>query len=275
MRDDEIDIEVPHGFDRPGDAWMESDGQLQRTWFGNKRRVTLFALAAFVAACLLLLAFVPKSRLWKPGALSSPHAQILAGTITQERCGACHVEASRSPIAWLADSHDAVAVTQTDLCMDCHHQRIPRKDARRAHNLPSTVRKQLTMQIRSASLESLPSRTKLQDIKQNEEIACSVCHREHHGKAASLIDLSDAQCQTCHSQRIQSFATDHPEWQDWPYGRSEAIAFDHSTHAFEHYPKSDPNASFDCRRCHAGPLNRSSVGASSDLSRSVSYEQAC
>ena len=43
----------------------------------------------------------------------------------------------------------------------------------------------------------------------NEE-ACFACHAEHEGQNASITQVSDSQCQTCHD--VSSFNRDHPEF---------------------------------------------------------------
>ncbi|MEM6473193.1 MAG: hypothetical protein AAF802_26770 [Planctomycetota bacterium] len=276
MRDDDVLIEVPHGFDRPGDQWVNIDGRRTRTWSGQRRRLTSAALLTIFAVAVGGFFFVPGSDVLKPGDLSSPHSQILAGTITQQRCGACHAEASRSPMAWLtSSSHDPQKITQTDLCLDCHHQRIPRQTARSAHNLTASHRQELSAKIRDASLDPQPMKFASTSISQD-DIACAVCHKEHHGGKASLIDLSDAQCQACHSRQYESFAKDHPDWDDWPYRRNASISFDHRSHAGTHFPKTQGGRVFDCKSCH--PMGTSLPDpffGSSDIVRTVSYEQAC
>ena len=43
------------------------------------------------------------------------------------------------------------------------------------------------------------------------EQACYACHTEHNGRDASITQVTDSQCQTCHD--VASFNKDHPEFQ--------------------------------------------------------------
>ena len=104
-----------------------------------------------------------------------------------------------------------------------------------------------------------------------EDVQCAKCHREHQGADGDLLAISDHSCQTCHADRFGSFASSHPDWTQWPYGRGGTIAFNHSTHANKHFPNTLQNgraASFDCAQCHERQSNN-------EVSRSASYEQAC
>ncbi|MFG0261121.1 MAG: hypothetical protein ACF788_01860, partial [Novipirellula sp. JB048] len=212
---------------------------------------------------------------FKPGELASPHAQILAGTLTSERCAACHSEAALQPLAWFdrgGTGHDRV--TQTDRCLDCHHTTLDRSTARLAHNLPAQAR----AQIREASLADATdavarrARRRLPTPAVNpESLECAACHREHRGADANLTLMTDAQCHTCHRVQFDSFAYSHPQWTDWPYGRGGKIAFDHASHALKHFPASNQghNAiAFRCVDCH--PKNEKH-----ELRRTVDYEVAC
>ena len=257
MRRDDLSLaELPSG-DRPGDRWMcgrghdpcsqgpSCDGKCplaeacrpRRTWTGLSRQI-VWTVLAFVALGLFVATRSSiSSAVFKPGALSRPHAQILAGTMTSQRCSACHSQASTSPVSWFtsgAKGHRDVG--QTDRCVDCHHATIDRQVAKSAHNLPLHVRQKIRASSTLASASSrswhdaLPGPAVAQD-----DLECSVCHREHRGSDASLLDLSDTQCQTCHSDRFGSFADSHPDWMQWPYGRGGAIAFDHRTHMKKHF----------------------------------------
>lgn len=278
MRDDQTSIKPPSSFDRPGDAWSEFDGTRQRNWSSVRRRLTFLALAIATLVTGVGFFVTPSSRIFKPGPLSKPHAQILAGTLTKERCGSCHSGGMQSPLKWLVPSpNHEHSMTQTDLCLDCHKRTIPMENARRAHNLSRSARKQLTAALKAASanrvsLVSIP-KTRL-DF---DNVACAVCHREHHGSDASLIDLSNSQCQTCHSQVYGDFANSHPEWGNWPYDQTSEIRFDHSTHAGKHFPGWKGGQSFDCQSCHPMP-NQVGTRASSvedAMVRVAPFETAC
>ncbi len=207
----------------------------------------------------------------KPGELSTPHAQILASTLTSQRCASCHPEAATSTAEWFSkDTAGHQNVTQSDRCLDCHHTTIQRSTATLAHNLPKRMRARLRPVSITEETQTWQDLLPGPAIDQ-ENIQCSACHREHRGADGNLLDISDSQCQTCHSDRFGSFATSHVDWDDWPYGRGRSIAFNHFTHATKHFPataRGTSVAQFQCTDCHPR-------SASGELERSANYERSC
>lgn len=294
MRHDDTPLSAPDAADRPASGWicgrrgdcapcvsgpstrgkcLAADACVpRRTWHSRCRRAAIICLG-FVALALGCILMSPDMAavVFKPGELSTPHAQILSQSKTSARCAACHGQASLSPSSWFrsaGDAHDSVS--QTDRCLDCHHVTIAPARARLAHGLSPDQRRD----IRAASVgprdktwhDLLPS-----SAASTENIQCAACHREHRGRQGELLAVSDAQCQTCHADRFDSFAGAHPDWNAWPYGRGGEIAFDHAAHAAKHYPATHGEAtsrSFDCQSCHRRT-------ASGEIDRSPSYEQAC
>ncbi len=230
----------------------------------------------FIAACAVLtlgsvcivLSANWRNRIVRPGPLAQQHAQLLervdGGT---PNCGACHTAAAKNVAGWAAslvvtDDHQP---TQSQLCMNCHVKTIAASLAFTAHNVPAhelervtNSRKLQPADVHTVSSESLPSKDR--------NIACARCHREHHGARADLTAIDNAACQTCHQQRYRSFATDHPDFGQWPYERRTRIVFDHALHQGKHFP--EKKKSFDCRACHVSD-------ASGAVERTVSYEKSC
>ncbi|MGI9472254.1 MAG: cytochrome c3 family protein [Rubripirellula sp.] len=230
-----------------------------------------------IIVCLLVTTLSPfNATIMKPGDLTTPHAQILAGTLDSQRCGACHPQASASGKSWFDASNKAhQGVSQSDRCLTCHHGSIERDTAMLAHNLPSESLQELLLARRrfvskdstdSSWHDLLPGPAVAQD-----DVECATCHREHQGPSGDLLAISDQQCQTCHADRFGGFATAHPDWVQWPYGRGGTIAFNHATHAEKHFPATldgSTSTRFDCATCHARTANN-------ELSRTTSFEQAC
>ncbi|QDT10552.1 cytochrome c3 family protein [Planctomycetes bacterium K23_9] len=306
MRSDEAKLPEPPDssrpvYDRPGDSWtcgragaqnacpngpsrsgrcpMADACHPNQSWNGKRLRFVIGTLVVFVLGLGYALRPQNSPDVFKPGELSSPHSQILSSTLTSARCAACHRSASISPTEWFnPDAAGHNDVSQTDRCLDCHHQTINRDVAKFAHNLPAEARKQIRARIRLASARipnknttnSWHDRLPAPAVDQN-NIECSTCHREHQGSTADLLAVSDAQCQTCHSDRFGKFAQSHPTWGQWPYGRGGDIAFNHQSHANKHFPatKSEAGAEkFDCNRCH----QKTDQG---EITRTVSYESGC
>ena len=158
MRRDELRLPLPPNNDRPGDRWMcgrrggqqpclrgpsdrgvcpmEPACQVRRSWYGRRRRALLIATLILLGILLFMMRSPHQLTLIKPGNLSNPHAQILAGTITSQRCAACHPQATDPNKTWFNGSSEGhQQVTQTDACLDCHHKIMPRSVAKLAHNL--------------------------------------------------------------------------------------------------------------------------------------------
>ncbi|WP_182871215.1 cytochrome c3 family protein [Stieleria mannarensis] len=292
MRRDNLEIGPPPRDDRPGDSWMPAvatdgsgDDMRVRTWMGRRRRWSTIVLATVAVVTLLTVSFVPRATLLEPGELSTPHAQVLSGVASSDACAACHHQAAVSPWAWFRSASDAHAgVTQSDLCMDCHHRTIAPNLAYAAHNLPRSVRDQMTETIRLASKRSdggdsgfLPRFIPDTAVDQN-NVACGTCHREHHGADADLLALSNTQCQTCHSKRFGAFPESHPDWSEWPYGRGGVIAFNHATHQQTHFRAwKSGTKKFDCTTCHPDVAQKRGApsAARGELARVASYEDSC
>lgn len=226
----------------------------------------------------LIVGFVPMVALMsqpsvvRPGLLTQAHAQIITGGAAEQSCTMCHDEAN-SIAEWLgAVGTPHAGVKQTDRCLDCHHETIPRASARWAHNLSPQRRAEIANDSagRDHTIRLAATRRPATAMLDPDSVQCNVCHREHHGADHSLTTLQNDQCQTCHGQTFDSFAHGHPEFDRYPYGiTSTVIAFDHQSHAGKHFPQSsNPRLEFDCNQCH----ERTEYG---EISRGVSFEKAC
>lgn len=244
------------------------------------RGAAIFALGAI----LMVLGSTSRNDLLAPGPLSSHHAQVIQRDQGQQRCATCHPGANDSSLAWLGRatgltnmsiSADELHVNQSTLCLNCHETlKVDLRAPLLAHGLPTELLvpeslkqnkiasiNQSNNQLRQVSLDS-----KNIDSNSADSLACAVCHQEHHGAEHDLLALSDARCQSCHAQQYQGFATDHPEFTDWPLSGSTRIAFSHRSHQGTHFLKA--NQEFNCRVCH----QEDSQG---DLTARPTYQQAC
>lgn len=288
MRSHDQPLPQPPRDDRPENTWMCGGCNLEakcqtgptprgacaapdmkcrpvRTWVG-KRRLARNAIWAFAVGLLCMALSGPWQREFiAPGPLATPHAQLLQGVLHQDRCAACHPAAKQGIANWFSSAGDGHQnVTQSQLCIDCHHATIPRSRAELAHNLT-------TAELRLVSQDNGVGKRTWHDALPRpgfdaDAIACSVCHREHQGATASLSHLTNTQCQTCHQDRFASFVQGHPDWVDWPYGRGGTIAFNHASHELQHFNKE--GRAFTCQQCH-------SVTAHGEITRTEGYETAC
>lgn len=242
----------------------------RRTWHARHRRMLFVGAAAAIAAICVAVSLGDRSAVLKPGPLTQAHARILSQHAGSDRCAACHPAAKGSLASWfLPLESDHPAVTQTQLCVDCHGATLPAAEATHAHNLTTVELASFRSQARSRdtggpvwlATPAFPM----------EDVQCSSCHREHHGALIDLTAMTNHQCQSCHQDRFHSFAEDHPDWTAWPYDRPRRIAFDHASHAKKHYPTAGPGGTaeaFDCRQCHRRTVD-------GNWSRAVAYEDGC
>ena len=155
------------------------------------------------------------------GPLSSIHQNFTA----EKGCNSCHSAHGTGAMGWV----NAALTTSgpSDNCTNCHQFNNP---VNGAHN--------------SAVIAS----------KHPQNTSCTMCHTEHKGANANIITMNDAQCNSCHEQKISSFAGDHKAFsKTYPFGQRTAIAFNHSSHFSKHfkdarYAKNVPGKG--CTGCH-------------------------
>lgn len=194
-------------------------------------------LATLGGLCLLLSA-AWRDDVLTPGDLSAQHAQLLERSEGTKRCASCHAAGDQSFRQWLKHAVDdkLAQPSQTERCLECHQKQIAPAKARWAHNVdPHAL----------VANSDLTVRRRLDPMQ---ELACSTCHREHHGAQHDLKRMSDNTCQACHREQYESFATDHPEFDRWPTRRRTRIAFDHGAHQLKYFPKEKQE--FACATCH-------------------------
>lgn len=258
--------QVPVGLTDRGEGTEDVETRNVRS-IRSRRTIFTLAITAFSVGALIIVLTSPiEKEFLAPGALCSSHAQILAGQ-GADRCAACHAAADRSIVSWIGDTltgGTTINVSQSDLCMKCHQDSINSRLSLNPHNISTAELQQRSTKFRTASFVS-SGMVSLSPVNHNHEIACSACHREHHGKA-DLKAMTDQQCQSCHSAVYHSFETDHPEFSNWPQQRRSRIAFDHSTHALKHFP--GKQAEFNCNRCHVDDNYR-------NVKQLASFDQAC
>ena len=176
-----------------------------------RRGAFTLAMTALTIGFLLIAMNSPWSKEFlAPGPLSSPHAQLLAGQGV-ERCATCHGAADESFAGWMSGHHGSAA--QSELCMKCHDNTLDAEFALQPHGVSAQQLASLSRQEGNRSITG--SLVSMVGLSHGNEVACSVCHQEHHGNV-SLSQLTDRQCQSCHSQTFHSFEIDHPEFNQWP-----------------------------------------------------------
>lgn len=178
-----------------------------------------------------------------PGPLSSPH-----GFLNQE-CSSCHGAAEKEPTAWVhAAMFETNALQESKRCLVCHPFG---EEAGSAHSLPpekmETIRHFRIERYRGLGLPASETRRDA-----NEPLACMSCHHEHKGSDHNLKAMGNQTCQSCHNVIFESFATNHPDFEAFPYQDRPVIRFDHVTHLEKHFKEEEhlKNAPDSCGDCH-------------------------
>jgi predicted CXXCH cytochrome family protein len=216
---------------------------------------------------LILLSADWRNKVIAPGPLASPHAQLFDSGRDVAKCSSCHAAADDSVIDWIASllSAHGTRAAQSQLCLDCHDKTISPEAALTAHNLPPAQLLRLTGE-RAGHNQGASASVVKAALSPGNELQCAACHREHHGANFDLTAMDNGACQTCHQQRYESFATDHPNFSSWPHERRTRIRFSHASHRTRHF--ADKKVAFECRNCHV-------EDAAGDVQLTLSYEATC
>jgi hypothetical protein len=238
----------------------------------------LISNVAAAAALAIMLSADWRDKVIAPGPLTEPHAQLLRRDGERPRCSACHSSAGDGVSGWTATLvvGQGDRPTQSQLCMKCHDKTIVPQLALAAHNLPPDELRRIRQGDKSQTGrggetgrqgEVSPSSVSLDaNPPVSLSLVCAACHREHHGAMFDLTAVDNQACQTCHRQKYESFATDHPDFGAWPYEQRTPIAFDHASHQAKHFR--EKKQAFDCRQCHVDDPTRS-------VQLLTVYETAC
>lgn len=203
-----------------------------------------------IGAALMLAGASRRNELVVPGPLTSHHAQVIARSDWDNRCSTCHPGANGDVTDWVATAvGGAEGPGQSALCLKCHQDLAkPGNAPMLAHGLSPSELPSREDRIEASLISFSPLGKPAHGLSESDPVACAACHQEHHGAEHDLAAITDARCQACHTERFDSFATDHPEFGIWPSSRRTRIRFNHASHQSTHYTKA--NKSFDCRGCH-------------------------
>jgi hypothetical protein len=233
-----------------------------------------------------------------PGPLSAKHAHFT----TSQGCAACHDAHDANLGQWVK-----AAFTRTDMSAKCTACHTFAGDAATPHNengflgSVSKVKTQLELND-AASLspqrgEGLRVRGGNDHAQRDAEIVstgltphpgplpvegrgrgsslretdCRMCHTEHRGANAKITTLTDAQCNTCHQVKMESFTRGHPAFPpNFPRVAHADVKFDHAKHLLQHFkqPEFTARARPSCGECHAAsPTERDVL--------TLGFETAC
>ena len=94
------------------------------------------------------------------------------------------------------------------------------------------------------------------------DVSCEMCHTEHKGALADIVEINDVQCASCHKDKFTSFSRGHPAFSDrFPYFRRTAIRFDHASHFAKHFAdqRFTDRAPPTCAACHGASTDKRSL----------------
>ncbi|RUP10571.1 cytochrome c3 family protein [Hyphomicrobium sp.] len=224
------------------------------------RRDRLALLVALItAACTLTAFFLSKgTHFLMPGPLTSAHASI-------ENCSSCHGKSSSGKLSWI---HGLVAgdpIADSKTCMTCH--KMPATaffphDASPDVLIASTKRLTKTA---ATTPEPLTARAQNTAFPAHDVVArgltCATCHQEHQGTNFNLSKISNEQCRSCHVVKFESFDSNHPQFENYPFDRRTRIIYDHASHFDKHFPevaKKDATKPIPatCSTCHDSQKDR-------------------
>jgi len=210
----------------------------------------IVATVVLIAASILMnTALGPKIVI--PGPLTTQHAMLT------EDCAHCHsaeMDSFKGVLHGVFNSE--LSLYDSGRCLKCH-------------NIGANAMQAHAMSVVSLKKGAGPLGGIHPPISTAGEVACMVCHVEHEGRLHDLTAMTEAQCQSCHSARFDSFHQGHPEFDGFPYNRRLRIAFDHASHINEYFPTKNPDeAPVACTACHA-------IDSTGDFMTSLPFEQAC
>ncbi|WP_108881543.1 hypothetical protein [Anderseniella sp. Alg231-50] len=202
-----------------------------------KREIVSWWLAAFTAGVLMLaVGYAADTKLFMPGPLTSSHS-------TLEQCSDCHSNVSKGQFGWV---HAVFATADprkdSSSCLTCH--KMGEEVAHNPHGLEMSKLDAYVREIKAqATATTLPVKSRVRkavfpvDSTFKDGVFCATCHKEHQGGDIKLRDMADAQCHTCHQVQFESFNTDHPDFDKYPFRRRTRVNFDHTGHFGKHFPE--------------------------------------
>ena len=221
-----------------------------------KRGVVAIWTGLLTVGCLVLaMTYNADTKILMPGAMSSAHSAV-------ETCSSCHSNITENRFSWLrATFASAKPHMDSKACITCHDVgRMPLNP----HGLAVEALNARTYRLRTlAETTPRPVAAKVRGVVLPvsrtfaEGVFCATCHFEHRGDQGNLTSVPDARCQTCHTVQFDRFKNSHPEFSSYPFERRTRIAFDHSKHFGDHFPKTrkenDPSRKPPeaCVDCHA------------------------
>ena len=211
--------------------------------------LTRYAIAAVVGLLMVLGGGIAGEAVFSPGPLSASHSEIGG-------CASCHSVAGEGLVGWAHAVFDS-GTEESDMknCVSCHENR-----GGLAHNLSVGALVEATERAESLGARTDgPIVTRVAETvglgvrhADNGEVACRSCHQEHRGHKADITELSNTECQACHTDEFDGSVARHQEFGAYPYERRTRIQFNHQSHIAKYFTdaQNKDKAPRSCRSCH-------------------------
>ena len=216
----------------------------QRSIRSARGALTIWVSVLVFGILTVILAAPYGIKLLSPGPMNSHHAELT-------QCSSCHEDSHGTLADWAERIFVPPAPSAGSAgCIKCHTMG---EAPLRAHSTKQTEPKIASKAEMASNPLFLNASKKFMGgpFDGGQEIACSTCHQEHKGPDSNIKEISNGQCQTCHTLSFKGFRSGHPEFTEYPYSRRTLITFNHEGHFNRHFPESkQPEAPTECQDCH-------------------------
>ena len=218
------------------------------SWRARRGKLTRWTLALTLGVLIVSIVWLGPVAV-SPGSLNAKHSTAAEG------CGSCHFSGHETFSGWLAVALGNVSNEgESTRCTQCHDRG---EHPFTAHSVTPELLASWTKraEVSTNTTALTPVRLSLSTMKasaadlRDRQLPCASCHVEHRGQSVDLKQMTNAQCQGCHSNRFRSFEQDHPEFYSFPYERRTRIWFNHASHIDNHFTKRERTV-FACNGCH-------------------------
>ncbi len=184
------------------------------------------------------------TKIFSPGPLNLNHAELT-------KCTACHGDSHYSLTEWAGKIFLPTDPKSGSAgCINCHTMGSAPLQAHSTKRAEPKIASEAEIAANPLFL-NVSKKLMGGPFGAGQEIACATCHQEHDGPNAHIKEMSNNQCQSCHTLMFKSFRRDHPEFTDYPYDRRTRINFSHATHFKRYFPESKlPATPGQCQDCH-------------------------
>ena len=246
----------------PGKYWPAPSKGRAETPAERRGRLARWVALATIVSLSTIFILSNGTQFLMPGPLTGAHASI-------ETCSSCHTASGSGNLSWLNGLAKREPHADSKACLTCHTMQ---NTAFNAHGAADDVLRRSTERLTktAATLQSpLPAQAQNFAFPTHDMVAaglqCATCHQEHQGSASDLKRVTNEQCRSCHIVKFDSFDTNHPVFEAYPFRRRTRLIYDHAAHFGKHFPevaKKDSTKTIPatCATCHDNSTERRIMG---------------